>query len=369
MQINTKTIDQDLPFGIYADCIPVKGHNRSLLCDLTRNDYILIPNALYDILVEDSGKTIQELKQKYGPEYAATIIEYFEHLLLHEMVYFSSDVKLLPKLNLDEWDEPHAILHCILDFKSQHNYINKALLESIDDLACHSLQLRFFGITTIAFIIDIVSNFNRSCVENIEIVMPFDTQLSLHDYDEIAKKNLRVNAIIVANAPENKQVGKLGISTMADIFYITNEIKDHSNCGVINPNNFTINLKTISESQKFNTCLNRKISVDTEGHIKNCPSMATSFGNIKDTTLKEALEKKGFKAYWKINKDKIKICRDCEFRHICTDCRAYLEDPKDIFSKPLKCGYDPYTNVWEDWSTNPLKTKTFQNHYKIVNNV
>jgi len=26
-------------------------------------------------------------------------------------------------------------------------------------------------------------------------------------------------------------------------------------------------------------------------------------------------------------------------------------------SKPLKCGYSPYTNEWEEWSTNPLKQK------------
>lgn len=26
-----------------------------------------------------------------------------------------------------------------------------------------------------------------------------------------------------------------------------------------------------------------------------------------------------------------------------------------MYSKPLKCGYNPYTNVWEEWSTNPVK--------------
>ncbi len=40
---------------------------------------------------------------------------------------------------------------------------------------------------------------------------------------------------------------------------------------------------------------------------------------------------------------------------IYTDCRAYIENSEDQFSKPLKCGYDPYTNIWEDWSANPLK--------------
>ena len=88
--------------------------------------------------------------------------------------------------------------------------------------------------------------------------------------------------------------------------------------------------------------------------------MKESFGNIKDTTLKEALNKKGFKKLWNINKDKIKVCQDCEFRYICTDCRAYIENPEDIYSKPLKCGYNPYTAEWEEWSTNPLKQKAIE---------
>ena len=39
---------------------------------------------------------------------------------------------------------------------------------------------------------------------------------------------------------------------------------------------------------------------------------------------------------------------------------AYLEDPENILSKPLKCGYNPYTCEWEEWSTNPLKQKAIE---------
>lgn len=68
----------------------------------------------------------------------------------------------------------------------------------------------------------------------------------------------------------------------------------------------------------------------------------------------------GFKKYWNIKKDDMTKCKDCEFRYICTDCRAYLEDPDDIYSAPLKCGYDPYTGKWEKWSKNPLKQKAIE---------
>ena len=85
--------------------------------------------------------------------------------------------------------------------------------------------------------------------------------------------------------------------------------------------------------------------------------MVQSFGNIKESTLAEALNHPGFKKHWNITKDQVAVCKDCEFRYICTDCRAYLEKPDDQYSKPLKCGYNPYTNTWEAWSASPLKQK------------
>jgi SPASM domain peptide maturase of grasp-with-spasm system len=108
---------------------------------------------------------------------------------------------------------------------------------------------------------------------------------------------------------------------------------------------------------RSNTCLNCKLSIDKNGDIKNCPSIKESFGNISTTSINKVLENSNFKKYWNIKKDEIAVCKDCEFRHICTDCRAYLENPEDIYSKPLKCGYNPYTNEWEEWSTHPLKQK------------
>jgi len=93
--------------------------------------------------------------------------------------------------------------------------------------------------------------------------------------------------------------------------------------------------------------------------------MSQSFGNIKDTTLEKALLHPDFKKYWNLTKDEIEVCKDCEFRYICTDCRAYTErthtnaEGLDI-SKPLKCGYNPYTGEWQEWSTNPLKEKAIK---------
>ncbi|MBS1775203.1 MAG: hypothetical protein JSS64_02865 [Bacteroidetes bacterium] len=41
----------------------------------------------------------------------------------------------------------------------------------------------------------------------------------------------------------------------------------------------------------------------------------------------------------------------------------WLEFIGSIYSKPLKCGYNPYTGEWEEWSSNPLKQQTMD-YYK-----
>jgi len=128
--------------------------------------------------------------------------------------------------------------------------------------------------------------------------------------------------------------------------FLKNKLSPFS-CGVIAINSFCINMPLFTESQHYNTCLNRKICIDENGEIKNCPAMSRSFGNIKDTTLEEALNKPGFKGLWGIRKDDIDVCKDCEFRYMCTDCRCFIRNPEDIYSQPAKCTYNPYQALWQ----------------------
>ena len=46
-----------------------------------------------------------------------------------------------------------------------------------------------------------------------------------------------------------------------------------------------------------------------------------------------------------------------------------LKIPKNIYSPPLKCGYDPYSCEWEDWATDPRKEMTLMHYGLIKSNV
>lgn len=156
--------------------------------------------------------------------------------------------------------------------------------------------------------------------------------------------NPRIRHIQIHSVPMN--ITPPDYALFSKIFFYRYCIKDETNCGNICPQYFNTNIDLFTESMQFNTCLNRKVSVDRMGLIKNCPSMTKDFGHISINALSEAIHKDSFRTHWKIKKDDITVCKDCEFRHMCTDCRTYLFEPENILSKPLKCGYDPYTASW-----------------------
>ena len=76
--------------------------------------------------------------------------------------------------------------------------------------------------------------------------------------------------------------------------------------------------------------------------------MTQSFGNIKTSNFKlsSILTNKKFKAFWEVNKDSIAICKDCEYRYSCLDCRAFI-DNSNPYSRPYRCKYNPYIAKWK----------------------
>lgn len=101
------------------------------------------------------------------------------------------------------------------------------------------------------------------------------------------------------------------------------------------------------ESHSRNNCLNQKICIDHDGAIKNCPAMKQIYGYISTDKLIDIVKSSGFTSVWRITKDNVMVCKDCEFRYVCPDCRVFINNRDNIYSHPLKCKYNPYTAKWE----------------------
>jgi SPASM domain peptide maturase of grasp-with-spasm system len=333
-------------FNLFACCIPVKGVNRSVICDLQRDKFDFIPNALYELLLHfaNKGKSIAKIKHFFENKNDAIIDEYFTFLEQKEYGFFSDKFLNLPKIEIDNYNKPKEITNAIIDFdeNSFHNdnKVFQNIVNQLSDLHCEAVELRFYSFISFDDLIEKLECFENSTVRDIEVLMEYCKFFGLKKTLAIRLQFPRLRKITFYHSIKRKILEHEELT----IIHTMDIIDSEQHCGVVSPWYFVSKTETFCEAKNFNSCLNRKISVDKKGNIKNCPSMQKSYGTIPETTLKSVLDNSDFKEIWKIKKDDIDVCRFCEFRYLCSDCRAYIADEKNPFSKPLKCKYHPYEN-------------------------
>jgi len=348
-------MSEEKVFKLFACCLPVKGARRSTICDVQRGSFEFIPNVLYEILTEHEGKTPAQIKQAFDHEYDEYIDEYLAFLVDGEYGFYTDEPQAFPPMDL-AWKSPSVITNAIIDADgdSQHDFAD--IFAQLDALNCKAVQLRFYDSLSYAQLAGILEAAQYSRLASIDLMLKFNAQLGEKDGDEYAYHNLcnkyqRISSVVIHSCPTDRFVYQEDINV--PINWISQAIDPALHCGEIHPSHFQVNLSLFTESQAFNSCLNRKIAIDRRGTIKNCPSHATGYGNVRDTRLKQVVDLARFRERWTMRKDQITICRDCEFRYICTDCRVFLQDPQDAFSKPGKCSYDPYTATWANPADDP----------------
>ena len=348
-------------FKLYSNCIPVKGIVRSTICDLQKGKFHLIPNDLLNILETYENKPLGNIYDDYGLENKEALDQYFKFLIDSELGFFMDEndsSEEFPALDMT-WHFPGKISNAIIEVGNilqQKNWL-PSIFDQLEDLGTRCLEIRFLKDFNMSEIEEILSYTKAKIFTDLKLV--FNNPKGINA-KKILQKNIRTSSIIFFNNEKSIVDNIYNVP----IIYLDTTIDIHKACGNINENLFLTNNFMHTESLKFNNCLNRKVTIDENGNIKNCPAFSKSFGNITDISLKNVIELEEFKKLWSISKSEIDTCRSCEFRYVCMDCRAYVEDPSDINSKPLKCGYDPTQGIWEEWSTNPIKQKS-KEYYQL----
>ncbi len=88
-------------------------------------------------------------------------------------------------------------------------------------------------------------------------------------------------------------------------------------------------------------CFSSNIYISHNLHVYPCPmERKIHYGSLKNNNLSSIIKDSPV-----INKNVIRVCKDCEYRYACIDCRPdRLEN--DIYAKPWHCSYDPYNGKW-----------------------
>lgn len=328
---------------LFTCCIPVKGFKRSIIYDLQRKRYFFIPNSLFEMLTSEEGKPLIEIRSLFPLDEQPLLNRYLDFLLDNEIIFLCDPDKANLFQPIDfKWESPFTLENFILDTDTNSNHDYRRIITELSDIELRVLQLRFFFNFPLVELEKLLNLIDLSNIRNIEIVIPANLNDQVN-WEKRVRKFRKITAITIYNSDKNSIL----TCDQASVIFSKNRIKNAAQCGIIDKEMFLCNMEFFNEAKNCNTCLNRKLSIDHNGEIKNCPSMQQSFGNIKETTIKDVLSNKELTRFWNVNKDSIDVCKDCEFRYMCTDCRAYINDSSNPFSQPAKCHYNPYIAKWK----------------------
>jgi radical SAM protein with 4Fe4S-binding SPASM domain len=95
----------------------------------------------------------------------------------------------------------------------------------------------------------------------------------------------------------------------------------------------------------FNSCWGGRIAVTSDGKLRPCIYSTIVLGDIKEKCREKIIDE--YYKYWRITKDKVAICKDCELKYVCFDCREIsLRETGDLYGNNPYCKYDPYKGKW-----------------------
>lgn len=353
----------------FSDCVPVEGAAVSAIYDLTRGRISTFQSAYYPFFELFGQHRVGEILAMLSEDDHPSFLDFLGFLLDNEYACLMADPGAFPPIP-SSWDAPCVIQDAIIDVDAQHHDYDK-LVSELDALGCQHLQVRCysrrFGTSDL---VELARLCHGTSIQTLQAILSYDPERSDDDYSAVVRNNRIIISVIVHSADEDRRFvvdrGARGASaalTEVEIRFSARRLESHLDCGAITMKDLLVpSTPTFNELRHFNGCLNRKISVDADGHLRNCPAMPESFGHHAEVSLVAVANDERFRGPWRVKKDEIEVCRDCPYRYACTDCRAFLEETAAAHGKPLKCGYDPYSDTWTSWAKRPQAMATMQEH-------
>lgn len=329
---------------IFENCLFTKGFYRTLVLDTQHKKIFFVPNTFFDFI---NGYNHSSLKNilKQQPKDLVVVEEYIDFILNNLLGgFFSShEIKNFCEMS-EEYISPYYFENAVVDIEEEV-YKNNDVFLKLNKIGVGYLQIRFLDYVSMPFLEKIIKLINDLSFQSFALILKHDDSYNFFN-DSYFLNNPKLENILIYNHNHNT----INVTMSIPIIYTTLKNIKINGCGAVKKEYFSKEMKHVCQSRKFNTCLYKKIYIDFNGGIRNCPYSNIVFGNIANLNSEE-VEKLCFDSeytkLWTINKNQIDVCKDCEFRSICTDCRFFIKDTHNIYSQPAQCTYNPYICKWE----------------------
>lgn len=334
-------------FILSSSCVLTKGFSRTLIQDFIRNYADYVPNDFYSLALLLNRHRISDILEMISEESQNNFFAFVDFMLEKEYAFLTDNIALFPPISDNMNDDYEIITDAILEIDERKSDMNivKCFLYELNNIECRNLQLRLFSFSSILSLrklFDFVCRYNFNYIEihvdNAELISYEEGCCLLYDYAQISNLFLYNASKSVAKDYFERGNGTVEMQ-LGSVVFITDKLVS-CNCGIINKYCHVYdNRRFYFMSKKFNSCLYKKVSLDMWGNVRNCPSTSEKYSLSRG--LRNIVQSNKFQQYWFIKKDDIDICKDCEFRYNCLDCRAHTVNG-NVYAKPIKCQYNPY---------------------------
>lgn len=315
-------------YSLYTDVLAVKGFNRSLLFDTTRFKFYFISNDLFEVFSKNNFKNIES--SQISNDFYSSLLE---NELIHEADERIENC-LVPMSN--EWDFPFKI---------------SSFVVVVNNLNITSL-LKFGALEYVAnfhFIIN--SLINSETIDKLKEFIEFQISDSI-EFSFLCNLEESIEQYLLEKLSGIKKIIKFYNYSNVNIESELNKVHRYS----VSLMPFDLKLSKYAdhyfESLEHHTYFNRRVFISENGNVKNSEESNEIYGCINEINnsnqLLEIIDKQDFQKLWFVKKENIDICKDCEFRNICTDKRLPIQRNQNEWYHKKECVYNPYISKWND---------------------
>lgn len=325
----------------FQDCRLVKGFNRSSIYDFSRKRYSYITSKQASWYEEIDGWSVARLKEKC--ERNKDFNEFVNWLFSQEYIFTCSEeeYRRFPPVP-EKWYHPSQISNMLLYRSSKSNFNINNLIKDFEKVGLQYVQIILEDSQDLTSVLTLIKSLSLISTKSIEVIAKEDVSDFFIEH-AIDLANTQITNVTITNSSAFK-ICRRSDSIPFNIIYITNDFTETLTPSSPDPLYFTVDIRLYMESRFYNNFYNKKLVVDSGDNILNRVG-GEVIGKLQKGELEKVMASKSFIKYWKIGKDSIEVCKDCEHRYMCVDSRVPVYS-KGRWVFMSECRYNPYSSEW-----------------------
>lgn len=111
---------------------------------------------------------------------------------------------------------------------------------------------------------------------------------------------------------------------------------------------FRTSREGFARAHYYNSCWAGRLAVGSEGTVYPCIFARNHpVGRLGRESLTDLVAGTPLQTLWRITKDDVEVCKGCEYRYVCEDCRPLAEAVGgNLYDPSPRCNYRPDSGEW-----------------------